>query len=68
MTTDPADLQGRTFLVVAVPTPVDHNNVPDLSAVERATATVGRALSRGAVVSPAVVSTTTWARSSPRSS
>ncbi len=50
MTGDPAELHGRTFLVVAVPTPVDRNNVPDLSAVERATVTVGRALSPGAVV------------------
>ncbi len=50
MTSAPADLHGRTFVVVAVPTPVDANNVPDLSAVERATVTVGRALSRGAVV------------------
>jgi len=50
MTSDPADLKGCTFFVVAVPTPVDHNNVPDLTPVERASETVGRALSRGAVV------------------
>jgi UDP-N-acetyl-D-galactosamine dehydrogenase len=36
--------------VVAVPTPVDDNNVPDLSPVERASETVGRALGKGAVV------------------
>jgi UDP-N-acetyl-D-galactosamine dehydrogenase len=47
---DPADLAGCTFFVVAVPTPVDRNNVPDLTAVERASVTVGRALSKGAVV------------------
>jgi UDP-N-acetyl-D-galactosamine dehydrogenase len=36
--------------VVAVPTPVDADNRPDLSPVIRASATVGRALSGGAVV------------------
>jgi UDP-N-acetyl-D-galactosamine dehydrogenase len=50
MTSDPQDLVGCTLFVVAVPTPVDQNNVPDLSPVERATATVGKALSKGAVV------------------
>jgi UDP-N-acetyl-D-glucosamine/UDP-N-acetyl-D-galactosamine dehydrogenase len=50
MTSDPQDLVGSTLFVVAVPTPVDQNNVPDLSPVERATATVGKALSKGAVV------------------
>src|SRR5579883_1895089 len=50
MTSDPADLAGRTLFVVAVPTPVDKNNVPDLSPVERASETVGRALSKGALV------------------
>src|SRR5580698_6214717 len=41
-------LGDRTFFVVAVPTPVDENNVPNLTHVVRATETVGRALSRGA--------------------
>jgi UDP-N-acetyl-D-galactosamine dehydrogenase len=50
LTSDPRNLEGCTFFVVAVPTPVDSNNVPDLSPVERASETVGRALSRGAVV------------------
>jgi UDP-N-acetyl-D-galactosamine dehydrogenase len=50
MTSDPRDLEGCTFFIVAVPTPVDRNNVPDLSPVERASETVGRALSPGAVV------------------
>jgi len=50
VTGDPADLKGCTFFVVAVPTPVDANNVPDLTPVERASETVGRALSPGAVV------------------
>lgn len=50
MTSDPSDLKGCTFFIVAVPTPVDMNNVPDLTAVERASETVGRALSRGSIV------------------
>jgi UDP-N-acetyl-D-galactosamine dehydrogenase len=50
VTSEPADLQGCTFFVVAVPTPVDSNNVPDLRPVERASETVGRVLSKGAVV------------------
>jgi UDP-N-acetyl-D-galactosamine dehydrogenase len=47
---DPNDLKGATFFVVAVPTPVDKNNVPDLTPVLKASETVGRALSAGAVV------------------
>ncbi len=50
VTSDPADMKGCTFFVVAVPTPVDGNNVPDLSPVERASETVGKVLSEGAVV------------------
>jgi UDP-N-acetyl-D-galactosamine dehydrogenase len=50
MTYDPNDLKGCTFIVVAVPTPVDKNNVPDLSPVVGASKTAGRALSKGTVV------------------
>jgi UDP-N-acetyl-D-galactosamine dehydrogenase len=50
ITNDVADLQSVTFFVVAVPTPVDHNNVPDLTPVVKASEIVGRCLSRGAVV------------------
>jgi UDP-N-acetyl-D-galactosamine dehydrogenase len=50
ITNDIADLQSATFFVVAVPTPVDHNNVPDLTPVVRAAETVGKALTKGAVV------------------
>jgi UDP-N-acetyl-D-galactosamine dehydrogenase len=49
-TSDPADLAGVSFFVVAVPTPVDNNNVPDLTPVIRASETVARALSKGAIV------------------
>jgi len=50
MTADPAALKDVTFFVVAVPTPVDENNVPDLTPVIRASETVGRSLTAGAVV------------------
>ena len=50
MTSDPKDLAGVTFFVVAVPTPVDQNNVPDLTPVVKASETVGKALSKGGVV------------------
>jgi UDP-N-acetyl-D-glucosamine/UDP-N-acetyl-D-galactosamine dehydrogenase len=50
VTSDARELEGATFFVVAVPTPVDDNNVPDLTPVIRASETVGRALKKGAVV------------------
>ncbi len=50
MTSDQKDLAGRTFFVVAVPTPVDQNNVPDLTPVIKASETVARSLTKGAVV------------------
>jgi UDP-N-acetyl-D-galactosamine dehydrogenase len=50
MTSDPKDLDGVTFFVVAVPTPVDKNNVPDLTPVVKASEFVGKVLKKGAVV------------------
>ncbi len=50
MTSDPKDLEGVTFFVVAVPTPVDAHNVPDLTPVVKASETVAKVLRRGAVV------------------
>jgi UDP-N-acetyl-D-galactosamine dehydrogenase len=50
MTADAKDLEGITFFVVAVPTPVDENNVPDLTPVVKASETVGKGLQKGAVV------------------
>jgi UDP-N-acetyl-D-galactosamine dehydrogenase len=49
-TSDVSDLKGATFFVVAVPTPVDRDNRPDLTPVIKASETVGRVLSPGAVV------------------
>ncbi len=50
VTYDEADLDGCTFFVVAVPTPVDRNNVPDLTPVVKASETVSRHLRPGGVV------------------
>jgi UDP-N-acetyl-D-glucosamine/UDP-N-acetyl-D-galactosamine dehydrogenase len=47
---DPKDLEGITFFVVAVPTPVDKNNVPDLTPVVKSSETVGKALKKGSIV------------------
>jgi UDP-N-acetyl-D-glucosamine/UDP-N-acetyl-D-galactosamine dehydrogenase len=49
-TADPADLEGATFFIVTVPTPIDAQRRPDLGAVKAASRTVGRALRPGAVV------------------
>jgi UDP-N-acetyl-D-galactosamine dehydrogenase len=50
MTSDLEEMKGTTFFVVAVPTPVDANNVPDLTPVIKSSETVGKVLLRGAVV------------------
>lgn len=49
-TTNPAELKGARFIVVAVPTPVDKHNKPDLSPLLSATKSVGKYLKRGDVV------------------
>ncbi|MGB5313524.1 MAG: Vi polysaccharide biosynthesis UDP-N-acetylglucosamine C-6 dehydrogenase TviB, partial [Polyangiales bacterium] len=50
LTSDPADLRGCTFFVVAVPTPLDSDRRPDLGPLLAASRTVGSALSPGGVV------------------
>ncbi|KPK15312.1 MAG: UDP-N-acetyl-D-galactosamine dehydrogenase [Myxococcales bacterium SG8_38] len=50
LTSDPSDLRGCTFFVVAVPTPIDTDRRPDLGPLLSATRTVGKALTPGAVV------------------
>ncbi len=47
MTSNTSDLAGVTFFVVAVPTPVDQNNVPDLTPVVRASEAVGKGAEQG---------------------
>ena len=46
-TADPDRLQAAQFHIVAVPTPVDEHRVPDLTALVKASETVGRALKKG---------------------
>ncbi len=50
MTADAKVLAGATFFVVAVPTPIDNNNRPDLTPVIKASETVGKVLKKGDVV------------------
>ncbi|HEY1816595.1 MAG TPA: nucleotide sugar dehydrogenase [Kofleriaceae bacterium] len=50
MTADPQKLADCTFYIVAVPTPIDHNNRPDLGPMISASKTVGPHLKKGDVV------------------
>jgi UDP-N-acetyl-D-galactosamine dehydrogenase len=50
LTADPARLAECTFFIVAVPTPIDSNNRPDLTPMISASRTVGPHLKRGDVV------------------
>jgi UDP-N-acetyl-D-galactosamine dehydrogenase len=49
-TSAPSRLRTADFFVIAVPTPIDGERRPDLSALEEAAETVGRALRPGAIV------------------
>jgi UDP-N-acetyl-D-galactosamine dehydrogenase len=49
-TTDPEDLRDSNFYIVAVPTPVDGNNRPDLRPLIKASETVGAVISTGDTV------------------
>ncbi|OUP07125.1 UDP-N-acetyl-D-galactosamine dehydrogenase [Mediterranea sp. An20] len=49
-TTDLEKIRDCNFYVVAVPTPVDHNNHPDLRPLWGASETVGKVISRGDIV------------------
>lgn len=46
-TADPEDLKKAHFHIVAVPTPIDEYNQPDLTPVLKASETVGKALKKG---------------------
>ena len=46
----PSVIKEANFIIVAVPTPVDTHNIPDLTPVVKASETVGRNLQRGAIV------------------
>jgi len=49
-TTDPARMKDAEYIIVAVPTPIDKHNNPDLFLVEEASRMVGRNMSRGSIV------------------
>jgi UDP-N-acetyl-D-galactosamine dehydrogenase len=49
-TSKPADLAGCKLFIVAVPTPVDHFHVPDLGAIENASAIIARHMPSGSCV------------------
>jgi UDP-N-acetyl-D-galactosamine dehydrogenase len=49
-TTDPTELGRCSFIIVAVPTPIDENRQPDLTPLVNASRTVGRVLSHGMVI------------------
>ena len=50
LSADPTALSACNVFIVTVPTPIDASNRPDLTALLRASETVGRALKRGDVV------------------
>jgi len=47
---DPETLRDRDIIIVAVPTPVDQYNRPDLSPLYGASTTVGRVMKKGCIV------------------
>lgn len=47
---DPTIIAKATFVILAIPTPVDEKNRPDLSLLRHATETVGKHLQRGSIV------------------
>ncbi len=49
-TSNPVELKEAKFIIVAVPTPVDNSNRPDLSILKSACETVGKNLTSGTVV------------------
>ncbi len=49
-TDDPADLKEAAIIIVAVPTPVTEDNMPDLSPVTGASSLVGKNLGKDAIV------------------
>ena len=49
-TSDPTVLSGADFFIVTVPTPIDEARRPDLTALLRASRTVGQALKKGDIV------------------
>lgn len=47
LTSDPSDLKTASFHIIAVPTPTNKNNLPDLTPVLKASEIVGKVLKKG---------------------
>lgn len=50
VTDDPGQLDGVDFFIVTVPTPIDEQRRPDLSAIEAASRTIGAAMKAESIV------------------
>jgi UDP-N-acetyl-D-glucosamine/UDP-N-acetyl-D-galactosamine dehydrogenase len=50
VSSDPAMLEGASLIIVTVPTPITEERRPDLTPLEKACATIGPRLSKGALV------------------
>ena len=50
LTADPTVISHTKFIIVAVPTPVNADNSPDLTLVEKATEMVGKYLTKNSVI------------------
>ena len=49
-TNEPRELAGHNIYIVTVPTPIDANNIPDLTAVKKASRTIGKVITPGAII------------------
>ncbi len=49
-TSEVTDILQADFIIIAVPTPIDEHNIPDLTPIIKASETVGRNLKDGAIV------------------
>lgn len=49
-TSHPEELQKASFIIIAVPTPITSDDLPDLTAVKTASQTVGQQLTKGTIV------------------
>ncbi|MBI3132246.1 MAG: nucleotide sugar dehydrogenase [Acidobacteria bacterium] len=50
MTSNPEDLKGATFFIVAVPTPIDGWNRPDLTPLVKSSETLGKVIGKGSII------------------
>jgi UDP-N-acetyl-D-glucosamine/UDP-N-acetyl-D-galactosamine dehydrogenase len=49
-TSNPDDLKAANFFIVCVPTPVDHQNRPDMTPLVKSSELIGQVITKGAVV------------------